>query len=132
MKYYLDTNICIYYLKGTFPVLIEKLLLFKPDEIKIPSIVKAELLYGAEKSQKKSENIDNINQFLFPIEIVGFGDKEAVAYSIIRSGLEMQGMIIGPNDLIIASVVMANEGTLVTNNVKEFSRVKGLKLENWI
>lgn len=132
MKYYLDTNICIYFLKGKFPLLIEKLLSNNPDNIKIPSIVKAELLYGAEKSQKQLENLEKIYQFIFPLETVAFGDKESIEYSYIRSLLEKEGKIIGPNDLIIAATVKANDGVLVTNNIKEFIRVDGLKVENWL
>lgn len=132
MKYFLDTNICIYFLKGKFPHLAEKILSFSPKDIKIPSIVKAELLYGAEKSQKKSENIEKINQFLFPLEIIGFDDNESIEYGVIRSNLEKKGNTIGPNDIIIASTVLANDGTLITNNVKEFNRISGLKIENWI
>lgn len=132
MKYFLDTNICIYYLKGKFPILIDKLLSQNPDNIKIPSIVKAELLYGAEKSQKIKENLERVSQFLFPLEIIEFGDSASIKYSKIRSRLEKQGKIIGPNDIIIASIVKANDGILVTNNMNEFSRVDGLKLENWI
>jgi len=132
VKYYLDTNICIYFLKGKFPLLIEKLLSNNPDNIKIPSIVKAELLYGAEKSQKQLENLEKIYQFIFPLETVAFGDKESIEYSYIRSLLEKEGKIIGPNDLIIAATVKANDGVLVTNNIKEFIRVDGLKVENWL
>ena len=119
-------------MKGKFPLLIEKLLSNNPDNIKIPSIVKAELLYGAEKSQKQLENLEKIYQFIFPLETVAFGDKESIEYSYIRSLLEKEGKIIGPNDLIIAATVKANDGVLVTNNIKEFIRVDGLKVENWL
>jgi tRNA(fMet)-specific endonuclease VapC len=114
----------------------EKLLLrikkHNPGDIKIASVVKAELLYGAEKSVKVKENIKKVNDFLFPYEIVGFDDNSAVIYSQIRSQLEKKGDLIGPNDLLIASTVIVNDGILVTNNVKEFKKVKLLKIENWI
>ncbi len=131
MKYYLDTNICIYFLKGMYPNLLKKLLSTSPDDIKITSIVKAELLYGAEKSVKKAENLEKISKFLLPYEIIPFGDNEAIIYSKLRSSLEKKGMIIGPNDLIISAIVISNEGFLVTNNMKEFSRINNLKIENW-
>lgn len=131
MKYYLDTNICIYFLKGKFSRLKETLLSKNPNDIKIPAIVKAELLYGAEKSNQRENNIEKVNAFLFAMQIVGFGDLETAAYSKIRAGLEKKGLPIGPNDLIIAATVMANDGILVTNNTKEFERVNGLVLENW-
>jgi len=103
-----------------------------PNNIKIPSIVKAELLYGAEKSQQKAKNLSNINRFLEPFEIIPFDDDCSIVYSKIRSSMELKGTIIGPNDYIIASTVLAKNGILVTNNTKEFERVKNLKIENWI
>ena len=131
MKYYLDTNICIYFLKGMNENIKRKLLEKHPDEIKICSIVQAELLYGAEKSVKKEENLKNIKEFLFPFEIVSFEENDTESYSKIRAKLEKEGRIIGPNDLLIAATVLANNGTLITNNVDEFKRVENLKIENW-
>lgn len=131
MKYFLDANICIYFLKGTHPELARRLLSHNPDEIRIPSIVKAELLYGALKSQKVKENREKIEQFLLPFKIVEFGNEEAERYATIRSALEKSGTPIGPNDLIVAATTVENDGILVTNNEKEFKRVKHLKVENW-
>ncbi len=131
MKYFLDTNICIYFLKGKNLSLKKKLLSHKPTDIKIPSIVKAELLVGAEKSERKKENFDKINRLLLPLEVIGFNDLESIEYSKIRASLEKKGEVIGPNDIIIASIVKANNGVLVTNNTKEFKRVKGLKIKDW-
>ncbi len=132
MKYFLDTNICIYYLKGINTNIKRKLLEKHPDDIKIASIVKAELLYGAEKSIQKKDNLTKVQDFLFPFEIIPFANEETYTYSIIRSTLEKKGKIIGPNDLLIASIVLENDGILVTNNVKEFKRIDRLKIENWI
>lgn len=131
MKYFLDTNICIYFLKGKYPALLQKIMLHSPEDIKIPSIVKAELLYGAEKSQKMDENIINVNNFLLPFEIVPFDNASAEVYSIIRCNLEKKAVIIGPNDMIIASTVLSKRGCLVSNNEKEFSRISDLIIENW-
>ncbi len=131
MNYYLDTNICIYFLKGQNIKLKQNILSKNPNNIKIPSVTKAELLYGAEKSQQKNDNIEKVNQFLFPLELIGFNDKECIEYSKIRSKLEKKGEIIGPNDLMIAAIVKANNGILITNNTKEFARVKGLKIMDW-
>jgi tRNA(fMet)-specific endonuclease VapC len=103
-----------------------------PNNIKIPSIVKAELLYGAEKSQQKTKNLSSINRFLEPFEIMPFDDDCSIVYSRIRSSMELKGTIIGPNDYIIAATVLARNGILVTNNTKEFQRIKNLKIENWI
>lgn len=131
MKYFLDTNICIYFLKGMDNALKHRLLSKDPDNIKIPSIVKAELLYGAEKSERRTDNINKINQFLSPLDIIAFNDNACGEYAKIRADLEKRGNIIGPNDLLIASTVKSNNGTLITNNVKEFCRVKDLQIDNW-
>lgn len=131
MKYFLDTNICIYYLKGISITIKTKLLEKHPDDIKIPSIVKAELLCGAEKSEKKTENLEKIYEFLLPFEIVPFSDTEAYQYAKLRTGVEIKGLPIGPNDLIIASIVIGNAGILVTNNIEEFKRIENITLENW-
>jgi tRNA(fMet)-specific endonuclease VapC len=131
MRYYLDTNICIYYLKGKFPRIVEKLLSKHPDDIKIPSIVKAELFYGAEKSQQKDQNLQKIREFLLPFEVKSFGDPESEIYGKIRSELEKSGRVIGPNDLLIAATVIANNGVLITNNEREFERISEIDFENW-
>ncbi len=132
MIYYLDSNICVYFLKGIYPSIMENIQDINPNNIKIPSIVKAELLYGAEKSQNKAKNLVNINRFFEPYEIIPFDDECSIVYSKIRSAMELKRTIIGPNDYIIAATVLAKNGILVTNNTKEFERVKNLKIENWI
>ena len=103
-----------------------------PDEIKIPSIVSAELFYGAEKSNNKKKTVEIVEDFLAPFEIIGFGCEEANIYGKIRARLELKGQIIGPNDLIIASIVLNHGAKLVTNNTKEFQRIPSLKIENWV
>jgi len=128
MKYFLDTDICIYHLNGSAPDVSGKLARISPTNIKIPSIVAAELLFGAEKSVKREHNLGKVKLFLSLFDIVHFCGAAAEEYSVIRCDLERRGMIIGGNDLIIAATVAANDGTLVTNNVDEFSRVKGLKI----
>ena len=131
MNYYLDTNICIYFLKGLYPKISKKLELLHPNHIKIPSIVKAELLFGVKKSKLSKSNMEKVIQFLEPFEIVDFDSDSSIFYSDIRFNLEKKGKVIGPNDLLIASTVISKNGTLVTNNVKEFKNVKGLLIENW-
>jgi len=131
MHYFLDTNICIYYLKGLYPTLLDRMLIHSVREIKIASIVKAELLYGATKSKRKVDNKSKVNQFLLPFEIISFDDKAAEIYAHIRSDTASKGIPIGPNDLIIAATVLANNGTLISNNENEFSRIGGLEIENW-
>jgi Predicted nucleic acid-binding protein, contains PIN domain len=132
MKYFLDTNICIYILKGMYPSVFNKLVSHNPSEIKIPAIVKAELIYGAEKSVKQEKNLEMIKNFLLPFEIVPFEDTASVWYGKTRASLEKNGTPIGPNDLIIAATVLDKQGVFVTNNVKEFSRINQLNIENWV
>jgi tRNA(fMet)-specific endonuclease VapC len=130
--YALDTNTCIYFLKGTYLSVLDEFASRHPADIKIPSMVKAELLYGAEKSIKRKENLSLCHEFLRPYEILSFDDEAALFYSTIRSTLEKKGKSIGPNDLIIAATVCAIGGILVTNNVKEFRVVPHLQIENWV
>jgi tRNA(fMet)-specific endonuclease VapC len=131
VNWYLDTNICIYFLKGLFPSIAPQLAKHHSDQIKIPSMVKAELLYGAEKSMKREENLHNIYSFLRPMEIVPFGDSAAAVYADLRASLELEGNVIGPNDLIIAATALAGNGILVTHNTKEYCRIPDLRIEDW-
>lgn len=130
--YFLDTNTCIYFLKGVYPSIKTRLLSIVPSEIAIPSIVKAELIYGAYKSRKKDENLKSIELFLEPFKILSFDGIMSYVYAEIRSDVESKGQIIGPNDLLIAAIVKFHDGILVTNNEAEFRRIAGMKIENWI
>jgi tRNA(fMet)-specific endonuclease VapC len=132
MNYYLDTNICVYYLKAVYPALRLRILALSPSDIKIPAVVKAELLCGAEKSIKRDYNRAQILSFLSPLDIVPFDDAASVQYASIRATLEKAGTPIGPNDLMIAATVLAHDGILITNNLKEFSRVPRLILDSWM
>jgi tRNA(fMet)-specific endonuclease VapC len=131
MKWFLDTNICISFLRGEFQAIAQALQLHEPKDIVLPAIVEAELLYGVEKSKQRSSNFKAVQEFIQPFEIVPFDKSCAQNYASIRSSLERKGQKIGPNDLLIAATVLTHHGTLVTHNLKEFSRVKGLILENW-
>ena len=104
---------------------------YNPKMIAIPAVAKAELLYGAEKSKKREENLEKIKEFLLPFQIHGFSDSETKIYASVRSNLEKRGKLIGPNELLIASIVLSREGVLITNNTKEFRRVEGLPVEDW-
>jgi tRNA(fMet)-specific endonuclease VapC len=130
--YFLDTNICIYYLKAKHLSIFEKFQALDSSEIRIPSIVEAELRYGVEKSQQKSKNQIILNNFLTIFSSADFDSKAALTYSKIRSNLESSGTPIGPNDLLIASIVLANNGILVTHNTRKFSRINNLHLEDWV
>jgi len=129
--YFLDANTCIYYLKGKFPNIKAQILALSPDEIKIPSVVKAELLLGAYKSSQRESNLEKIEAFLAPFEIKAFDDLVSYVYAEIREIAESSGKIVGPNDLLIAATTKFHNGVLVTNNTREFSMIDGLQLVNW-
>lgn len=131
MKYYLDTDICIFALKNHFPAIKKSLFDLSPDHIKVPSIVVAELMLGALKSKDPKKTMHLVERFLEPYEVIDFDQRAGIVYATIRQDLEKKGYLIGPNDLIIAATVLANQGTLVTHNMKEFSRVRGLLIEDW-
>ena len=131
MIYCLDTDICIFALKGRFPSLKRWFQQLSCARIKIPAIVQAELFLGAFKSFNPANAMHLVEGFLEPFEVIPFGAGEAIVYAKVRADLEQSGFLVGPNDLIIAATVLAHQGTLVTHNVKEFQRVPGLLVEDW-
>ena len=94
-------------------------------------MVAAELLYGAEKSAKREDNLKLFRTFLSVFKIINFDEKAAEHYAVLRTELERKGLIIGGNDIIIAATVLANNGILVTQNTGEFSYIKNLKTADW-
>jgi tRNA(fMet)-specific endonuclease VapC len=128
----LDTNICIYFLNKASEKIIEHFHQLSPAEIKLSSITVAELFYGADKSKARIRNRKIAEEFVSTFQIIPFDDRCCNYYSKIRNSLEKSGTPIGPMDMLIASVCLTNNYILVTNNTKEFKRVSGLKLENWI
>lgn len=131
MKYLLDSNACIVFLNKRSEQLKQRLELCQPQQIVLCSVVKAELLYGAMKSQHPQASLLKIETFCAPFQSLPFDDNAAVFYGKIRSELSAVGKPIGANDFMIAATALANEVTLVTHNTREFSRVKGLLLEDW-
>lgn len=129
--YYLDANICIFHMRKPFGVLADKIASIDTDSIKIPAIVKAELLVGAEKSKRQDKTLAETLAFCEPYEIVPFDDFMVRVYARIRALLESTGQKIGWNDTIIAATVLARNGTLITNNISEFGRIDGLQWEDW-
>jgi len=129
--YMLDTNICIYLIKNNPPHVRVHFEALQPGDILLSSITLAELMYGISKSRHKERNLAALEMFLMPLEIVHFDMPAAEKYGDIRADLERSGQIIGGNDLFIAAHALSLEATLITNNIKEFSRVSGLHLENW-
>ena len=130
--FFIDTNTCIYFMNGKFPSVREKFLSVSPKEIKISSVVKGELLLGAFKSRTREKTTEKVERFLKPFEIVDFTDKMSYDYADIRKDLEFVGTPIGANDLLIAATVLYEKATLITHNVDEFSRINGLKIEDWV
>ncbi|OQB97580.1 MAG: tRNA(fMet)-specific endonuclease VapC [Spirochaetes bacterium ADurb.Bin110] len=129
--HFLDTSTCIYFLNGRYGSIKEKILSTPPNEIVIPSLVKVELLFGAYKSQKRISNTEKVEMFLKPFEIVPFDDLVTYVYADLREKMEKTGRLIGPNDLLIASIVKFHGGILVTNNEQKFRQIEGLRIENW-
>ena len=131
MMIFLDTNICIFHINDSAPEMSDKLESLPAHTIKIPIMVAAELFYGAEKSRRRDANWKRYQKFLSLFTTVPFDDSAAEHYASIRAELEKKGTPIGGNDLIIAAIVRANNGVLITNNTKEFSRVPDLRIEDW-
>ena len=131
MRHMLDTNICIYSIKHKPEKVFYRLQKHDPAEICISSVTYAELVHGVEKSQAVEKNRLALALLLANIEILDFDAAAAESYGKIRAELEKQGAPISPLDMMIAGHAMSLNYTVVTNNTKEFSRVKNLKLENW-
>ncbi len=131
MQYLLDTNICIYLIKQKPPKVLAHFQTLALTDIGISSITVAELEYGVCKSQQQEKNRSALMQFLIPLEIVEFGQADATLYGSIRSDLENRGLVIGAMDMLIAAHAISLGVTLVSNNVREFSRITSLSLENW-
>lgn len=127
----LDTNICIAYLNGTDPRVRDKLLALAPSEVCLCSVVKAELLFGARKSAKVKDNLEKLKAFFVPFDSLLFDDRAAEQYGVIRAQLERDGTPIGTNDMLIASIAMAQDAELVTRNQDEFTRIAGLRVDTW-
>ena len=132
MKYLLDTNICIYIMKNRPPQVISKFKKFDIGDVAISSITLFELQYGAYKSQNMDKSLEVIQSFIAPLDIIPFGRKAADICGKIRADLQLQGNVIGLADIQIAAIAMGRDYTLVTNNLKEFQRINGLVLENWV
>lgn len=132
MKYMLDTNICIYAIKRKPKQVFLKLQEHEPEEICISSVTYAELVHGVEKSKAIEKNRLALALLLANIEIMNFDSLAAESYGKVRADLEKNGTPIGPLDMMIAGHAKSLGYTIVTNNTKEFNKVKGLKLENWV
>lgn len=132
MNYLIDTNICIYLMNQKPQAIIDKLTSLETTEVVISSISVAELEYGVIKSVNKSRNAQRLSEFLLPFEILIFDEKSTKSHAQIRTDLEKRGELIDPLDMLIAAQALAYSLTVVTNNEREFRRVKGLTVENWL
>ena len=133
MKYLLDTNICIYIINEKPKKILRKFERYPVHEFGISSVTHAELQYGVEKSKNKNTNQDALHEFLLPLTILPFhGNRMVTFYGEIRVLLESKGKTIGPLDILIAAHALSLDLTIISNNIKEFSRVPKLKCENWI
>ena len=131
MRYMLDTNICIYVIKTKQEKVFQKLQTIHPEDVCISSVTYAELVHGVEKSIAVEKNRLALSMLLANMEILDFDAVAANCYGKIRADLEKKGTPIGPLDMMIAGHAQSLGYTIVTNNVKEFSRVAALKIENW-
>jgi len=129
--YYLDTNVLVDCSKGANFHVLNTLKKQSPNNIKIPAIVEAELMFGVYRGVNAEEKIRKLEEIISPYEIIPFDDAAARVYGKLRAEMQSEGNVIGPNDLIIASSVLSRGGILVTSNTKEFNRVKGLRVEDW-
>jgi tRNA(fMet)-specific endonuclease VapC len=132
MIYLLDTNACVAHLRGSaVSTVSRRLASLAPANAVICSVVRAELIYGAQRSRNSAANLDQVRRFCAQFLSLPFDDAAADAYGQLRATLASTGSLIGPNDLLIASICLSNRVTLVTHNTAEFGRVTGLRIDDW-
>ena len=130
--YVLDTDICSYLMKRTQPALIERVKTFASRELKVSAVTLFELEYGIQRSGRQEHLRRIVRAFLENVEVLAWTPPAAVEAGAVRAELAAIGRPIGAYDLLIAGHVRSLKATLVTNNHQEFSRVSGLRLEDWI
>lgn len=131
LQYMLDTNICIYVIKNYPPELRERFNNFA-EQLCMSSITLAELYYGAEKSARRLDNLRAIEQFCARLEVLAFSAKAAAHFGQIRGDIERVGTPVGPLDMLIGAHARAEGLIVVTNNTREFPRLPGVRVENWV
>ena len=132
VMYLLDTNICVYLMKGTYPLMTEKVFSYDPAVMAISSITVFELEYGAAKSRWGEKTRHKLDMFLAPFTILPFDSADAIIAGRIRGHLEQRGTLIGPYDIQIAAQGLSRSLTVITHNTEEFRRVPNLALEDWV
>jgi tRNA(fMet)-specific endonuclease VapC len=132
IQYLLDTNACIELIRARSQRVMSRLKQCAPGSVGISSITLGELYYGVERSSDPQRNLLALTQFCAPIEILPFDDRAAAVYGKVRQDLEKSGFPAGALDTVIAAHSLSEGTTLITDNVREFRHVKGLKIENWL
>ena len=130
LTYMLDTNICIYVMKNSPPALLEKFNSLA-EQLCISSITLGELHYGAEKSARRADNLTAIEHFVARLDVLPFDARAASHYGQLRAELERAGTPCGPHDMQIGGHARSEGLIVVTNNVREFSRMPGVRVEDW-
>ena len=131
MRYMLDTNICRYLIKQKPEKVLRHFKAHSVGEIGISSITLAELRYGVERSQQVQKNRQALEEFALPLEIAAFDETAAEVYGSVRAGLEQAGTPVGAMDMLIGAHALSLGVTLVTNNLREFKKIKNLKVVDW-
>jgi tRNA(fMet)-specific endonuclease VapC len=131
LRYLLDTNTCVHAIKRSATV-IDRLKTMSPADLGVSITTLAELWFGALKSSRPAQTRASVDAFLRPFEVLPLDRQAAEAYAAIRLDLERAGRPIGERDLLIASIARSRSVVVVTHNVGEFSRVSGLKVEDWL
>jgi len=131
LPYMLDTNICIYVIKNRPEGLRERFNRLA-DQLCISAVTLAEIIYGAEKSARQIENIKVVDQFAARLDVLPFGERAATHYGQIRADLERAGHPVGLHDMMIGGHARSEGLTLVSNNVREFQHIEGLRIDNWV
>lgn len=132
IRYLLDTNICVYIAKQNPPAVRERFARYSAGELAMSVITFGELRFGAEKSSAREKAITTLDQLQSAIQVVPLPESAGEHYGRIRANLQKTGQPIGNNDLWIAAHALAEDWVLVTNNEREFARIDGLKIENWV
>ena len=131
MRYLLDTNVCVVYVNGRSRAVRQRLQAADLEEVAVCSVVKTELFYGAMRSNNPARTLQRQQRFLQIFESLPFDDLSAEIAARIRAQLAVSGTPIGSNDLLIAAIALANNLMIVTHNTREFSRVPGLRIDDW-
>jgi tRNA(fMet)-specific endonuclease VapC len=131
LAYMLDTNICIYVMKN-YPQNLRERFNSLAEQLCISSITLGELHFGAEKSLRRIDNLAAIEHFVARLDVLPFDAKAAAHYGQVRAELERSGTPCGPHDMQIGGHARSQGLIIVTNNIREFSRMPGIRVENWV